>query len=143
MTDVFSKRKRSDIMSRIRSSGSRPEKVLRQLIREVSGRRLRLNLASLPGSPDVVVYSLRLAIFMHGCYWHSCPLHGRRPKSNVEFWTEKLEKNVRRDRRACSALRRAGWTVWILWEHELKDAALPRTRRNLVRRFRRLALASL
>jgi DNA mismatch endonuclease (patch repair protein) len=138
VADVFSKRKRSQIMSRIRSSGSKPERVLRTLVREVTGRSLRYNLSTLPGSPDVVVHSMRLVLFMDGCLWHACPVHGRVPKSNVDFWKKKLEANVRRDRRTRSELRRAGWTVWAYWEHELRSKELPRTRRNMRRRILRL-----
>jgi DNA mismatch endonuclease (patch repair protein) len=138
VTDVFSKRKRSQIMSRIRSSGTKPERVCWSLVREVTGRSCRHNVASLPGSPDVVVRSLRLAVFMDGCYWHSCPLHGSKPKSNVAFWNDKLRKNVLRDRRTRRELRRLGWTVWVLWEHDLREKAVPRTRRNLRKRVRRL-----
>jgi DNA mismatch endonuclease (patch repair protein) len=138
VTDVFSKRKRSKIMSRIRSSGTKPEVAFRKLVRELSGRRLRLNVPSLPGSPDVVVYSLRLALFIDGCFWHCCPLHGSKPKSNVAFWKDKLRKNVLRDRRTRRELRCLGWTVWVLWEHDLRPRAVVRTRRNLRKRFARL-----
>lgn len=137
MADVFSKRKRSRIMSRIRSSGSRPERLLRRLVREASGRRIRLNDSGLPGSPDVVVPSLRLAIFMEGCFWHNCPRHGRIPKSNVKFWREKITRNVRRDRRNRKALASLGWTVWRIWEHDLRPELSRRALRNLRRRFRR------
>ncbi len=138
MADVFSKEVRSSIMSRIRSSGSRPELALQELVRELSGLPVLLNVKDLPGSPDAVVPSIRLAVFMDGCYFHACPLHGRVPKSNVEFWTKKFENNVRRDRRVRSALRADGWTVWVVWEHDLRSKAVVRTRRNMVRRFRRL-----
>lgn len=139
MTDIFSKRKRSQIMSRIRSSGSKPEVVLRALVRRSSGGlSLRYNYSGLPGSPDVVVFSLGLAIFMEGCFWHGCPEHGRVPKSNVKFWEAKLSRNRRRDARNRRQLRELGWTVWRIWEHDLKPARLPSTGRNIRRRFRRL-----
>lgn len=125
-------------MSKIRSKNTRPEKVLKKMMREVTDRGLRYNLASLPGSPDIVVHSLRLAIFMEGCFWHSCPKHGRVPKSNVEFWEKKLARNRARDRRNRAALRELGWTVWRIWEHDLRKAGLVRTRRNIRRRLARL-----
>lgn len=140
MVDVFSKRKRSRIMSRIRSSGSKPERVLRDLVRRASGdAKLRYNYPGLPGSPDIVVFSMKLAIFMEGCFWHGCPRHGRIPKSNVKFWREKIARNKRRDRRNRAELRELGWTVWRIWEHDLRQDQLVRTGKNLRRRFRRLA----
>lgn len=126
-------------MSRIRSSGSRPELVLRGLVRQVSdGARLRYNHSGLPGSPDVAVPSLRLAVFMEGCFWHGCPRHGRIPKTNVAFWREKISRNIRRDRRNRAELRRLGWTVWRVWEHDLRPSRVRTTRRNLRRRLLRL-----
>jgi DNA mismatch endonuclease (patch repair protein) len=127
-------------MSRIRSSGSKPELVLRAVVRRASGGlSLRYNYSGLPGSPDIVVFSLKLAIFMEGCFWHGCPEHGRVPKSNVDFWRKKLARNKRRDRRNRALLRELGWTVWRVWEHDLKPDRLVRTGRNLRRRFRRLS----
>lgn len=125
-------------MSRIRSSNTRPEKVFRKLLREVTDRGVRYNLASLPGSPDVVVHSLKLAVFVEGCFWHSCPRHGRIPKSNVEFWEKKLSRNRARDRRNRAALRGLGWTVWRVWEHDLRKSEVSRTRGNVRRRLARL-----
>lgn len=125
-------------MSKIRSSGTKPEKLLRLLVREASGLSLRYNVPSLPGSPDIVVHSLKIAIFAEGCLWHKCPTHFRMPKSNVPFWEDKIRKNVRRDRRNRAALRSLGWTVWRIWEHDLKPASRSRTLRNLRKRFSRL-----
>lgn len=142
MVDHLTKGQRSRLMSRIRSSGSRPERVLRALVREVSRRRIQLNVRSLPGSPDVVVRPLLLVVMMDGCYWHCCPVHGKIPKSNVAFWTAKIARNVARDVRVDAELRALGWTVWRIWEHDLRLSALPRTRRNLRRRMARLVSSS-
>jgi len=125
-------------MSRIRSEGTKPELLLRRLVRAASGLSLRYNVRTLPGSPDVVVHSLRVAIFAEGCLWHKCPVHFRMPKSNAPFWEEKIRKNVARDRRNRAALRAAGWTVWRIWEHDLRPGHESRTRRNLRRRFSRM-----
>lgn len=133
----MSRRARSRLMSKIRSEGSKPERLLRRLVRAASGLPLGYNVKSLPGSPDVVVRSLRLAIFMEGCLWHRCPRHFRMPKSNVAFWREKIRKNVARDRRNRAALRAAGWVVWRIWEHDLKAGGESRALRNLRRRFAR------
>ncbi len=139
----MSKRARSRLMSKIRSEGTKPELRLRRLVRTASGRPLSYNVRSLPGSPDVVVPSLRIAIFAEGCLWHKCPVHFRMPKSNTLFWEDKIRKNVLRDRKNRAALRLAGWTVWRIWEHDLRPNGLGRTLRNLRKRFvRAVALLS-
>jgi DNA mismatch endonuclease (patch repair protein) len=143
LTDTMSKRARSRLMSKIRSEGTKPELLLRRLVRAASGRSLRYNVRTLPGSPDVVVHSLKIVIFAEGCLWHRCPVHFRMPKSNVAFWEEKIRKNVLRDRKNRAALRLAGWTVWRVWEHDLRPKHSSRTLRNLRKRFfRAVALLS-
>lgn len=73
----------------------------------------------LPGRPDFCFSHERLVIFVDGCFWHGCPMCGRLPKSNVSFWKEKIEQNVRRDRRTSRTLRKLGWRVFRVWEHAL------------------------
>jgi DNA mismatch endonuclease (patch repair protein) len=138
MADVFTPEKRSDIMSRIRSSGTTPEARLWTLVREALGGRWRIdrNVRTLPGQPDVLVPSLRLAIFADGCFYHGCPEHGHVPKSNVEYWLTKLTRNRRRDRARRRALRRMGFAVWRLWEHELRGRSMSRTQLVLARRLK-------
>jgi DNA mismatch endonuclease (patch repair protein) len=113
MADVFTPEKRSEIMSRIRSSGTTPEARLCAAVREALGGRWRIdmNVRTLPGQPDVVVPGLRLAIFADGCFYHGCPEHGHVPKSNVGYWLPKLVRNRRRDRASRRALRRMGFAV--------------------------------
>ncbi len=82
--------------------------------------------------PDFVFPKLRLAVFVDGCFWHACPLHATRPKGNAAFWRKKLAANQARDRRVNRELKRAGWRVLRLWEHEL---AL-KHRSRLIRRLR-------
>lgn len=77
----------------------------------------------LPGSPDFVFRQARLAVFLDSCFWHGCPKHLRRPASNVEYWERKIAINKERDRRQTRELRKSGWRVLRLWEHELKDPA--------------------
>jgi DNA mismatch endonuclease (patch repair protein) len=75
----------------------------------------------LPGRPDVVFPRLRLAVFVHGCYWHRCPTCNLAlPKANREFWRAKFAANVSRDRRVANALARTGWDVMVIWEHEIR-----------------------
>ena len=137
MADVFTPEERSRIMAKIRSEDTGPEVRLRQLIRNALGYRWRIdnNVAELPGTPDVVVPALKLAIFADGCFYHGCPLHHRVPKTNVVYWSEKVALNKRRDRRNDRKLRSLGFSVWHVWEHDLKPTELPRTEARLRRRL--------
>lgn len=118
-------------MSRIRGKDTKPELVVRQLAHAL-GYRFRLHRRDLPGAPDLVFAGRRKVVFVHGCFWHR---HRRcrfaySPKSNVEFWMKKFAANIDRDKRAISALRRAGWDPLILWECELSDVG--RLERRLI-----------
>jgi DNA mismatch endonuclease, patch repair protein len=88
---------------------------------------------SLFGKPDFVFRSCRVAIFVDGCFWHSCPKHSVKPRSNVEFWQKKLTANIVRDKLVTRTLRKAGWQVLRIWEHELN----PNNSRRLAARLRR------
>ena len=142
MIDIFTRAKRSAIMSRIRSCGSIPEAALYECVRQVLGHRRRVdkNVRELPGQPDCVVPSLRLAIFVDGCFYHSCPLHGHTPKSNKAYWQPKLERNARRDRVNRRKLRNMGFAVWSFWEHDLKKRRLETFTSRLKRRLNKLVL---
>ncbi|MGH8248471.1 MAG: hypothetical protein ACREUU_18790 [Gammaproteobacteria bacterium] len=99
-----------------------------------------MNRADLPGQPDVVIPSLRLVVFADGCFYHCCPQHGHLPKSNLSYWSPKLARNIRRDASTRRRLRRLGFSVWRLWEHELRGRNVGRTARRLQRGIeRRLA----
>lgn len=93
----------------------------------------------LPGRPDVVFPAVRLAVFVHGCYWHRCPTCAPRPvKANAEFWNAKFEVNVARDLAVGVTLREAGWDVTVVWEHEIRnDVSQPARRIASVVAFRR------
>lgn len=121
MTDVFSIPRRSEIMSRIRSTGTSPETALYAALRSILGPRTRIVLhnKAIRGTPDFYVKSLRLAIFADGCFFHGCPKHGHMPKSNSDYWRKKIARNIRRDRTVRTALRRSGISVWSFWEHDL------------------------
>src|ERR1019366_2218267 len=98
--DIWTPEKRSQVMSAIRSSGTRPELALEKIVRGALPRwKVQSHAVSLAGRPDVYLPSLRLAIFVEGCFWHSCPQHGKVPKSNLEYWEAKLRANASRDRR--------------------------------------------
>jgi len=106
-------------MSKIRSRDTVPEMKLRRAL-WASGLRFQVAVR-LPGCPDVVFTRVRLAIFVDGCFWHGCPIHGTRPKSNVAYWSPKIEGNIARDVRTTMALVAAGWRVMRIWEHEIED----------------------
>lgn len=101
-------------------SESAVEKDLRSRLHR-SGLRFRKHAAPLEGlrcRPDVVFTKRRIAVFVDGCFWHACPHHGSAPKANREWWRNKLDANVARDRRNDAALRQAGWTVLRFWTHQ-------------------------
>lgn len=138
MTDVFSPQKRSAIMSCIKGHDNKAtEGRLIGLLRKhaITGWRRR---AKVFGRPDFVFYNLRVAIFIDGCFWHGCPEHGSIPASNVSFWQRKIARNQFRDRTVNRLLRRSGWRVVRIWQHELRraneDRLLRRIRLHLARR---------
>ncbi|HLX72702.1 MAG TPA: very short patch repair endonuclease [Verrucomicrobiae bacterium] len=144
MADVFSKRKRSSVMAAIRSKGNKDTELrLAAIFRaaEITGWRRH---ASLPGRPDFVFRSRRLAIFVDGCFWHGCPKHGRNPSSNRDYWLPKLLQNRKRDSRVKRTLIKRGWTVLRLWEHDLAHPSrtIARVTLALERALTRLQSAS-
>lgn len=99
-----------------RGSGTKPELVLAKLLRR------KVVHSTLPGSPDFVYRGAKLAVFVHGCFWHRCPIHARAlPRTNTEFWRRKFERNVERDKLNRQELKRMGWNVMEVWEHEVKE----------------------
>jgi len=116
-------------MARVRSRDTGPELRLRRLLTDL-GVRYRLHRRDLPGSPDVVLPGRRLAIFVHGCFWHGhdCARGARVPEANRDYWMAKIGRNVARDRRTLAALTDAGWRVEIVWECDLKDEPALRAR---------------
>jgi DNA mismatch endonuclease (patch repair protein) len=128
MTDVFTKSKRSEVMSRIKGRNTKPELAVRSLLHRM-GYRFRLHKADLPGKPDIVLSRYKTITFVHGCFWHrhkDCRF-AYTPKSRTEFWLKKLESNVIRDIQVKSDLELLGWRVITVWECELRDMdQLPR-----------------
>ena len=119
MTDVLSKGRRSYCMSRIRGSGNRETELrMISLFRQnkITGWRRRWPLM---GRPDFVFPDSRVALFVDGCFWHGCPKHYIKPKNNSAFWKRKLHANRARDRQVNRELRRKGWRVVRIWEHDL------------------------
>lgn len=119
MADIFSPRKRSQIMARVRGRGNRAtELALIRLLRchRIRGWRRHVRLF---GNPDFVFLERKVAVFVDGCFWHGCPTHASRPTSNRVFWEQKLARNRYRDRLVTRTLRKNGWHVLRIWQHAL------------------------
>ena len=133
MADVFTKAKRSAVMSLIRSRGNRATELrLVALMREYGITGWRRN-APVFGKPDFVFRAAKIAVFVDGCFWHGCPRHGRMPAGNRAFWKAKLERNVARDRKVRRTLRKAGWRVLRVWECALANKRSARTVTRIAR----------
>lgn len=125
MADIVSRSKRKEMMSSVKQRHTKPEITVRRLLHRL-GYRFRLHSKKLPGTPDIVLPKYKSVIFVHGCFWHQhegCR-KSRRPTSNVEFWNEKLDKNIERDNRKESELKSLGWKVLTIWDCEIKDEDL-------------------
>lgn len=126
MTDKLTPQRRSENMRAIRSKGMAPEMIVRQTAHAL-GYRFRLHRKELPGKPDLVFPGRRKVLFVHGCFWHQhadpkCKV-ARKPKSNLDYWLPKLDRNIARDAANARALKEAGWTVLTIWECETRDRA--------------------
>jgi len=119
MADRLTSQQRYDLMRRIKGTDTLPERLLSTALDNLGIAHTR-NDATLPGTPDVAIHDRRVAVFVHGCFWHGCPDHYRAPKTRGVFWARKLERNKARDRRLRLMLRSLEWTVVELWEHEVK-----------------------
>ncbi len=124
MVDNRTVESRSRLMSRIGSKHTKPELAVRSLLHRL-GYRFLLHRKDLPGKPDIAFAARKKAVFIHGCYWHGhdCKV-GKLPKSNVEFWSAKIERNWERDRRKISELEQIGWTAAEIWQCEIKDVQM-------------------
>jgi len=123
MADVHTKEQRSFNMSRIRSKDTKPEMLVRKFL-HAHGFRFRLHVKDLPGKPDIVLPKYKTVIFVHGCFWHghdSCYLF-KWPKSRSEFWYQKINKNIARDRTNQEKLLELGWRVLIWWECNIRSS---------------------
>jgi len=140
MPDVFTKAKRSAVMSRIRGSGNKDtELALIKLLRRHGVTGWRRN-QKVFGKPDFLFRRNRLALFVDGCFWHGCPKHCKMPTGNRAFWKKKFATNKARDRRVNRELRRLGWRVVRIWEHDLAkrgDACARRIAGSLLSRLPR------
>lgn len=122
MVDTFTPEERSRIMSRVRSRDTRPELLVRSYLHR-AGLRFKVDDSSIPGRPDLVLSKYRCAIFVHGCFWHRHQMckFATKPVTRVDFWRDKFETNVRRDRRTEDVLSKLGWRVIVIWGCEVSS----------------------
>jgi len=136
MSDTVSSAKRSEIMSRVRGRGNKATELAIVSFFRANGINGWRRHVALAGTPDFAFRRFRIAVFVDGCFWHACPLHGTLPSTNREFWKRKLDRNRERDHSVNLKLRRAGWTVIRVWQHELSNP------RHLKRRFAKVISAT-
>lgn len=117
--DRITKEQRSKNMSAIKSISQLEEKVTKELWRR--GFRFRRNVRSLKGNPDISIKKYKIVIFIDSCFWHGCPEHGNMPKSNIEYWEKKLNRNKERDQEVNAYYYEQDWTIMRFWEHEIKQ----------------------
>ena len=121
MTDIYSQNKRSEVMSKISGKETKPEILVRKYL-HANGFRFRKNVKDLPGKPDIVLPKYNAVIFVHGCFWHGhhCKA-GELPDTHHEFWKQKIERNIERDRKHIHEMESQGWQVIVVWLCEIKN----------------------
>lgn len=127
-TDVFSPEKRSAVMRRVKGRDTGPELAVRKILR-AAGIGYRLGGCGLPGRPDVTMKGRRIALFVHGCFWHGhdCARGARQPKTNADYWIAKIDRNRARDANAMRRLQAAGWRAVVVWECDLRRPDVAQT----------------
>lgn len=112
----------SKVMSSIKDRNTKPEIMLRKAFWKNNIRGYRLHWKKVPGRPDIAFPGRKIAVFVHGCFWHRCPhCQPNTPKSNSEFWQSKFEKNVERDKKKLDQLKKQGWKTLVMWECQIKS----------------------
>lgn len=116
--DILTKEQRSYNMSMIRSRWTSPEKKIHNILK---GRKIKHEMhPEMTGSPDLIIPDRKTAVFVHGCFWHRCTKHYVEPQSRRDFWLPKIERNVKRDDESFRILRKEGWKVVRIWEHDIR-----------------------
>ena len=132
MPDKLSKGQRSYNMSRIRGKNTSPERALKKYLKK---KGYKISSVKLFGSPDIVLKRKKIAIFVDGCFWHKCRKHYIQPKTKKSFWIKKINQNVKRDKIVNRTLRKNGWKIIRIWEHEIKNSKSQMANRKLNRCF--------
>lgn len=136
MTDTVSPKRRSEIMRNVKGKHTKPEIIVRKFLHS-RGFRFRIHDKKLPGNPDIKLTKYKTVIFVNGCFWHghdSCKIYVM-PKTNVDFWNNKIIKNVSRDQIITNNLKRIGWNVIVVWECSLKKKKREETLKSLVEKI--------
>lgn len=120
MADKISKEARSKNMAAIRSVSKLEDRVCQELWRK--GFRFRRNQKSLFGKPDISIKKYKIVIFIDSCFWHCCPIHSNMPKSNTDYWRNKLKRNVERDKIVTDYYLERNWNILRIWEHSFKQS---------------------
>jgi len=116
--DIFSKQKRSEIMSKIKGKRTKPEMVLHNWLK---GNKICHKMwPDMFGNPDIFIKDFNLVIFVNGCFWHGCVKHFRLPKTDRKFWRKKIKRNIERQNEMIRKLRQLGFQILIIWEHDIK-----------------------
>ena len=117
--DRITPEQRSKVMSSIRAKSRLEDKVAHELFKR--GLRYRRNNRKLLGTPDISIQKYKVVVFIDSCFWHSCPLHGNRPKTNTEYWEKKLDRNIEKSKEVNAYYEAHGWHIIRVWEHELNE----------------------
>ena len=136
MADVHNKQQRSYNMSRIKGKDTKPEMLVRKFL-HANGYRYKLHDKKLPGKPDIVLPKYRTVIFVHGCFWHghaNCKYFVV-PKTNTQWWTDKINRNKANDKKAIKVLKKDGWKVNVVWECKLKPAKVEKVLLSLLKKI--------
>ena len=118
MADNLTKEQRSHCMSKIRSKWTNPERLIHN---HLKGRKIKHKMhPAIEGNPDILLKDSNTVIFLHGCYWHKCPKCFKEPKTNEEYWVQKIENNVKRDKKYKRSLKKMKYNIITIWEHQIK-----------------------
>lgn len=138
MADVFTKKKRSEVMCRIRATNTKPELIVRKFLFS-HGFRYRIHQKNLPAKPDIVLKKYNTVILINGCFWHghrnkNCKIF-KMPKSKQSYWVPKIKNNIYKDLQKKNSLKKLGWKVIVVWECRLKKRRLDRTLQSVVNKI--------
>lgn len=133
INDILSRKERSKRMSLIKSKWTRPEKLIHSYLK---GNKINHEMhPKINGSPDMIIHKGKIALFIHGCFWHGCSLHSKIPSNNRDFWRKKIMNNKLRDKRNVKLLRKNGWKTIIIWEHEIPRNKPEKSLRKIINQF--------